>query len=74
MQLAEPEVHRIVERLFFIEVTSFDWNCPKHTPPRYQAAEVEEAAEPLRQRSAEFDAQLKDQTPLFNGFWVAVSG
>src|SRR5438045_6871587 len=28
-QLAEPEARRIVERLFFIEVVSFDWNCPK---------------------------------------------
>ena len=60
-QLAEPEVHRIVERLFFIEVISFDWNCPKYITPRYTAAEVEKAVEPLRQRIAELEAQLKVQ-------------
>jgi uncharacterized protein len=58
-QLAEPEVHRIVERLFFIEVISFDWNCPKYITPRCTAAEVEKAVAPLRQRIAELEAQLK---------------
>jgi predicted pyridoxine 5'-phosphate oxidase superfamily flavin-nucleotide-binding protein len=60
-QLAEPEVQRIVERLFSIEVISFDWNCPKYITPRYTAAEVEKAVEPLRQRIAELEAQLKVQ-------------
>jgi len=60
-QLAEPEVHRLVERLFFIEVISFDWNCPKYITPRYTAGEVEEAVAPLRQRIAELEAQLKVQ-------------
>jgi predicted pyridoxine 5'-phosphate oxidase superfamily flavin-nucleotide-binding protein len=60
-QLGEPEVQRIIERLFFIEVSSFDWNCPKHITPRYTAAEVENAVEPLRQRIAELEAQLKVQ-------------
>jgi uncharacterized protein len=58
-QLAEAEVHRIVERLFFIEVISFDWNCPKYITPRYTAAEVEEAVAPLKQRIAELEGQLK---------------
>ena len=58
-KLAEPEVHRLVERLFFIEVISFDWNCPKYITPRYTAAEVEKAVEPLRQRIAELEGQLK---------------
>ena len=61
-QVAEPEVQRIVERLFFIEVISFDWNCPKYITPRYTAPEVEKAVEPLRQRIAELEAQLKVQT------------
>jgi predicted pyridoxine 5'-phosphate oxidase superfamily flavin-nucleotide-binding protein len=59
VKLAEPEAHRLVERLFFIEVISFDWNCPKYITPRYTAAEVEKAVEPLRQRIAELEAQLK---------------
>jgi uncharacterized protein len=60
-RLAEAEVHRLVERLFFIEVISFDWNCPKYITPRYTAGEVEEAVAPLRQRIAELEAQLKVQ-------------
>jgi uncharacterized protein len=59
-QLAETEVHRIVERLFFIEVVSFDWNCPQHITPRYTAAEVEAAVAPLRQRIAELETQAKN--------------
>jgi len=61
-QLAEPEAQRIVERLFFIDVVSFDWNCPKYITPRYTAAEVEEAVAPLRQRIVELEAQLKGKS------------
>ncbi|MGC3957402.1 MAG: pyridoxamine 5'-phosphate oxidase family protein [Verrucomicrobiota bacterium] len=61
-QFAEPDVQRIVERLFFIEVVSFDWNCPKYITPRYTAAEVEDAVAPLRQRIAELEAQLKGKS------------
>ncbi len=60
-QFAEPEVHRIVERLFFVEVISFDWNCPKYITPRDTAAEVEAAVAPLKQRIAELEARLKDR-------------
>jgi predicted pyridoxine 5'-phosphate oxidase superfamily flavin-nucleotide-binding protein len=60
-QLAEPEVQRIVERLFFIEVVSFDWNCPKYITPRYTAAEVETAVAPLKQRIAELEARLRNE-------------
>ncbi len=59
-QLAEPEVHRIVERLFFIEVVSLDWNCPQYITPRYTAAEVEVAVAPLKRRIAELEAELKN--------------
>lgn len=57
-QFSDPDVHRIVERVFFIEVVSFDWNCPKYITPRYTAAEVEAAVGPLRQRITELEAQL----------------
>ncbi len=59
-QVAEPDVHRIVERLFFIEVVSFDWNCPQYITPRYTAAEVEAAVAALKQRIIELEAQLKN--------------
>ena len=59
--LAEPDVHGIVERLFFIEVLSFDWNCPKYITPRYTAEEIQELVGPLKQRIAELEARLKNQ-------------
>ena len=58
-QFAEPEVQRSVERIFFIHVIGFNWNCPKYITPRYTQAEVEELIAPLRQRIAELEAQLK---------------
>lgn len=60
-QLAEPEVRSSVERLFFIDVVSFDWNCPQHITPRYTAAEIEEILEPMRARLAQLEAQVKGQ-------------
>ena len=60
-QLAEPETRGIVERLFFIEVMSFDWNCPKYITPRYTAAEVESVVATLRQRISDLEAQIKKQ-------------
>ena len=57
--LAEAEARPIVERLFFVDVVSFDWICPKYITPRYTAAEVEAVIAPLRQRIAELEAQLK---------------
>jgi hypothetical protein len=58
-ELAESEAHSIVERLFLIEVVSFDWNCSKYITPRYTAAEVEHVVAPLRTRIAELEAELK---------------
>jgi hypothetical protein len=58
-KFAAPDVRRIVERVYLIDVVSFDWNCPKYITPRYTAAEVEEAVKPLRQRIAELEAELK---------------
>ncbi len=58
-QLAEPDARGIVERLFIIDVLSFDWNCPKYITPRFTAAEVEATVAPLKQRIAELEAQLK---------------
>jgi predicted pyridoxine 5'-phosphate oxidase superfamily flavin-nucleotide-binding protein len=47
------------ERLVFIDVVSFDWNCPKYITPRYSAEEVEEHVGPLKTRVAELEAQLR---------------
>jgi hypothetical protein len=58
-QFAAPADQRLVERVFLIDVVSFDWNCPKYITPRYTAEEVAEAVAPLRARIAELEAQLK---------------
>jgi hypothetical protein len=52
-----------VERVFIIDILSYDWNCPKFITPRYTAAEVEIAVAPLKARIAELEAQLKLHTP-----------
>lgn len=48
-----------VERVFIIDILSYDWNCPKFITPRYSAAEVQNAAAPLHQRIAELEEKLK---------------
>jgi predicted pyridoxine 5'-phosphate oxidase superfamily flavin-nucleotide-binding protein len=58
-QLVEPGVQRIVERLFFIEIVSFDWNCPKYITPRYTAEEIQDLVAPLKKRIAELETKLK---------------
>ena len=57
-QLANPKLQSSVERLVFIDVVSFDWNCPKYITPRYSVEEVEELAGPLKRRIAELEAKL----------------
>jgi hypothetical protein len=54
---ATPDVQRIVERVFLIDVVSFDWNCPKYITPRYTVAEIEALVEPLKQRIAELEGK-----------------
>jgi len=46
------------ERLFLIDVVSFDWNCPQHITPRYTGPEVEAAVAGLRARIKELEAAL----------------
>jgi predicted pyridoxine 5'-phosphate oxidase superfamily flavin-nucleotide-binding protein len=47
------------ERVFVIEIVSFDWNCSQHITPRYTEEEIETAvAAPLRARIAELEARL----------------
>jgi predicted pyridoxine 5'-phosphate oxidase superfamily flavin-nucleotide-binding protein len=58
-QLTDKSHQGIVERLIFIDVVSYDWNCSQHITPRYTAAEIETAIAPLKKRIAELEAQLK---------------
>jgi uncharacterized protein len=58
-QLAPESLRSKVERLFLIQVVSYDWNCPQYITPRFTAAEVEKYVEPLKARIAALEAQLK---------------
>jgi predicted pyridoxine 5'-phosphate oxidase superfamily flavin-nucleotide-binding protein len=60
-QYSTPDVQRVVERVFFLTVVSYDWNCPKYITPRYTAAEVEVAVARLRERIAALESQLANQ-------------
>ena len=53
-----PDLRGKVERLFLINVVSFDWNCPQYITPRFTEAEVEAAVAPLKQRIVDLEAQL----------------
>ena len=62
-QITDPKMQQAVERLVFIDIVSFDWNCPKYITPRYSAEEVEEYVGPLKQRIAELETQLRAVKP-----------
>jgi predicted pyridoxine 5'-phosphate oxidase superfamily flavin-nucleotide-binding protein len=54
-----PGYRARVERVAVIEVEAFDWNCPQHITPRYTLAQVEAAAQPLRERIAALEAEAQ---------------
>jgi predicted pyridoxine 5'-phosphate oxidase superfamily flavin-nucleotide-binding protein len=41
-----PEYKARVERVVFIDVAAFDWNCPQHITRRYTVLELEEGVAP----------------------------
>lgn len=47
------------ERIFRIEILSYDWNCPKFITPRYTAEQIAEVTRPLQNKIAELEAQLR---------------
>jgi predicted pyridoxine 5'-phosphate oxidase superfamily flavin-nucleotide-binding protein len=60
-KMADPETQKSVERLYFIDVVSFDWNCPQHITPRYTLEEIKGVIAPLQQRIAELEEQLRSR-------------
>ncbi|WP_280493142.1 pyridoxamine 5'-phosphate oxidase family protein [Nocardia asiatica] len=50
-----------LEGLMTVEVTAFDWNCPKLITPRFTADEVRDLTEPLRERIRQLERQLAAQ-------------
>ena len=73
-RLVEPEARPSVERLFFIDVVSFDWNCPKFITPRYSAAEVEAFLGSHKKQIAALEAELKLAYSRISGSAKSISG
>jgi len=60
-KVAPPLGHAAkVERIFLIDILSYDWNCPKFITPRFTTAEVETAVAPLLQKIEELEARIRD--------------
>ena len=57
-ELVPEPLRNKVERLFLIQVISYDWNCAQYITPRFTAAEVEEYAAGLKARITELEALL----------------
>ena len=53
-----PDYRARVERVALIDVSAFDWNCPQHITQRFNLAQMEAAAQPLRDRIALLEARL----------------
>ncbi len=56
-QLTPEPLRSRVERLFLVQVVSFDWNCPQYITPRFTEDEIEERVAPLKIRLAELEAE-----------------
>jgi predicted pyridoxine 5'-phosphate oxidase superfamily flavin-nucleotide-binding protein len=52
-----------VERIFVIDVLSYDWNCPKFITPRFTADDMDAVMAPLKARIAELETLLQRPTP-----------
>lgn len=57
--VSDPKLLPKVERVFMVDVVSFDWNCPQYITPRYTEEEIEAAiVAPLKARIQELEAKL----------------
>jgi predicted pyridoxine 5'-phosphate oxidase superfamily flavin-nucleotide-binding protein len=62
-QLSTPESRNLVERIFQVDVVSFDWNCSQHITPRYTESEIRELIGPLQERIARLESQILAASP-----------
>ena len=60
-RLSDPNYVAHPERVFVLHVEAFDWNCPQHITPRFTEAEIALREQPLRDRIAELETQIKQQ-------------
>jgi predicted pyridoxine 5'-phosphate oxidase superfamily flavin-nucleotide-binding protein len=57
-QVTDPGMLKSVERIFRVEVVSYNWNCSQYITPRFTEEEVREATKPLLERIAKLEAEL----------------
>lgn len=55
------------ERLFTIDLTAMDWNCPKYITPRFTEAEISEMLRPKLTALAEENAALRARIAELEG-------
>ena len=48
-----------VERIIFVDVVGYDWNCPKYISPRYSTLDVEELVASLRGQISQLENDLR---------------
>jgi hypothetical protein len=64
--IATPGYRGRAERAFVLRLDAFDWNCPQHITPRFDAPDVAQAIGKLQHRIEELEAEnkaLREQTP-----------
>lgn len=62
--LASPLLRAKTERIFLIEMLSFDWNCPQYITPRYTDDEMETVLAALHARIAELEEKVRPGSGL----------
>ena len=55
--IATPGYRGRAERAFVLRLDAFDWNCPQHITPRFDAPDVAQAIGKLQQRIEELEAE-----------------
>jgi predicted pyridoxine 5'-phosphate oxidase superfamily flavin-nucleotide-binding protein len=56
-KLMLPNYRARPERAVLLHLEAFDWNCPQHITPRFTAADIEAAVQPLTTRLAALEAE-----------------
>ncbi len=56
-KIATPGYRGRAERAFVLHLDAFDWNCPQHITPRFDAPDVAEALGALKRRIEELEAE-----------------
>ena len=57
--IATPGYRGKAERAFVLHLDAFDWNCPQHIAPKFDAPDVAEALGAMKRRVEELEAENK---------------